>query len=65
MLTALKGSQFYFLLKRTVYRTLDWESPKNGDNSFIYDLLDQILREKGFVSHECIFVTYLIQSFKC
>ena len=47
-----------------MYRTLDWESPKNGDNSFIYDLLDQILWEKGFVSHECIFVTYLIQSFK-
>ena len=44
-----------------MYRTLDWEIPKNGDNSFIYDLLDQILREKGFVSHECIFVTYLIQ----
>ena len=30
----------------------------------LYDLLDQILRENGFVSHEGLFVTYLIQSFK-
>ena len=37
-----------------MYRTLDWESPKNGDKSFIYDLLDQILRKKGFVFNECI-----------